>query len=141
MTFWEKERQSAIFTRSAFFILNGNKKMIKIYHNPRCGKSRAALKLLEESGKPYEVINYMKEPLSQEELRDLTGRLGIKAEELVRKKEGIFKEKYKGKELSEDEWIEAMIEHPKLMERAIVVNEETGKAVVARPPERVLEIL
>lgn len=115
--------------------------MIKIYHNPRCGKSRAALKLLQESGHPYEVINYMKEPLSKEELQELIRQLGIKAEDLVRKNESIFKEKFKGKKLSEDEWIEAMIEYPKLMQRAIVVNEESGKAVVARPPERVLEIL
>ncbi len=115
--------------------------MIRIYHNPRCGKSRAALKLLEESGKPFEVINYMKEPLSKDELRELIALLGIRAEELVRKKESIFKEKFKGKKLSDEEWIEAMIEYPKLMERAILVNEENGKAVVARPPERVLEIL
>lgn len=115
--------------------------MNKIYHNPRCGKSRTALKLLQESGQPYEVINYMKEPLSKKELRKLIRRLGIKAEDLVRKNESIFKEKFKGKELSENEWIEAMIEYPKLMQRAIVVNEESGKAVVARPPERVLEIL
>jgi len=85
MMFWKKEGQSAIFTGSAFFKINRVQTMIKIYHNPRCGKSRAALKLLEESGKPHEVINYMKEPLSKEELRDLIGRLGIKAEELVRK--------------------------------------------------------
>jgi len=133
--------QSAIFTSSAFFIINVIQKMIRIYHNPRCGKSRAALKLLEESGKPFEVINYMKDPLSKEELRELIARLGIKAEELVRKKEIIFKEKFKGKELSDEEWIDAMIEYPKLMERAILVNEEIGKGVVARPPERVLEIL
>ncbi len=113
--------------------------MVKIYHNPRCGKSRAALKLVEESGKPFEVINYIKNPLSKEELHALIDLLGITPEELIRKKEKIYKEKFKGRSLSDEEWIEAMREYPQLMERAIVVND--GKAVVARPPEKTLEIL
>lgn len=108
-----------------------------IYHNPRCSKSRQALALVENR-KPL-VIEYMKHPLTEAELKSVVEKLGIKAEELIRKGEAIYKEQYKDKTISEDQWIKAMIKHPELMERPIVVKGK--KALVARPPEKALELL
>ncbi|SHI74458.1 arsenate reductase [Arenibacter nanhaiticus] len=113
--------------------------MIKIYHNPRCSKSREGLKLLENSGKDFQVIKYLEDIPSKEELRTLLNYLSISAENLVRKNEAIWKENFKGKLLSEEEIIDAMIAHPKLIERPIVVNGE--KAVVGRPTEKINDIL
>ena len=113
--------------------------MIQIYHNPRCGKSREAKTLLEEKGIDLEVVEYLKTPLSAEELSSLLKKLNLKAEDLLRKQEAVYKENYKGKSLSEEEWISAMLENPKLIERPIVVN--GNKAVVARPAEKVDEVL
>lgn len=112
--------------------------MLTIYHNPRCRKSRETLALIEESGIDVKIIEYLKDVPSSEELKDLVNKLGISAEKLLRKNEAIFKEQFKGKDLSEDEWIKAMIEHPKLIERPIVVK--GGKAVLGRPPEHVREL-
>ncbi|WP_040497619.1 arsenate reductase (glutaredoxin) [Fulvivirga imtechensis] len=113
--------------------------MLTIYHNPRCSKSRQALQIIEDSGAMVEVVEYLKTPPSNESLRKVIGQLGIKPEELVRKGEAIYKERYKGKKLSDDEWIEAMVENPVLIERPIVIKE--GKAVLGRPPENVKELL
>lgn len=112
---------------------------ITVYHNSRCSKSRCAIELLTEKGKSFEVIEYLKKPLKQEEIADLLKKLGIPAKELIRKNEADFKNNYLGKELSEKEWIEAMVTFPKLIERPIVVN--SNKAVVGRPTERILDIL
>lgn len=112
---------------------------MKIYHNPRCRKSRETLEIIQESGKNPEIVEYLKEVPSKEELKSILKKLGISAEELLRKGEAIFKEKYKGKSLSEDEWIDAMIEHPKLIERPIVIS--GNKALIGRPPEKVKELL
>lgn len=112
---------------------------MKIYHNPRCGKSRQTLQLIEEAGIQPEIIQYIKEPVTVEELKGVLKKLGMKPQELLRTKEAIFKEQFKGKELSDDEWIAAMIEYPKLMERPIVVKGD--KAVLGRPPENVEELL
>lgn len=113
--------------------------MIQIYHNPRCGKSRSALKILEEKGLSFETKFYLKAPPTFDELKVVLSKLSIKPEALLRKGETVFKEQYKGKTLSDDEWIAAMVENPILIERPIVINAE--KAVVGRPPEKVLEIL
>lgn len=112
---------------------------MKIYHNPRCSKSRSALQLLEEKGADVEIVKYLENTPSKLELKDLLQKLGVKAEEIVRKGEKDFKDNFKGKELSDDEWINAFIEYPKLIERPIFVN--GNKAVVGRPPENVLDIL
>lgn len=112
---------------------------ITIYHNPRCRKSREALEILMHSCKNPEIIDYQKTPLNEKELNGLVEKLGIKPLDLIRKGEELFKSKYKGKDLSDKEWIKAMAENPILMERPIVVNED--KAVVARPAEKVNEIL
>lgn len=111
---------------------------MKIYHNPRCRKSRETLKLIEENGKTPEVIEYLKTPPSKVDLTELIRMLGIKPADLIRKGEEEYKTLYKGKTLSDEEWIDAMISHPKLIERPIVV--EGNKAILGRPPENVLEI-
>jgi len=109
-----------------------------IYHNPRCRKSRETLEIIKQNGLEPEIVDYLKEPLSEAQLKEVLAMLKIEAKDLIRKGEAVFKEKYKGKELSEDQWIKAMIENPKLMERPIVVK--GNKAVLGRPPENVKEL-
>jgi arsenate reductase (glutaredoxin) len=89
-------------------------------------------------GKEFTVVEYMRDIPSKEELKELIKLLGIKPEELLRKGEADFKENFKGKSLTDDEWIDAMIAYPKLIERPIVVKD--GKAVIARPTERIDEL-
>ncbi len=113
--------------------------MIKIYHNPRCSKSRQGLALLEESGKEFEVIKYLDNPLSETALKSLIDLLNIAPMELVRKGEAIWKENYKGKELSDTDVVAAMSQHPKLIERPIVVLGK--KAVIGRPLENIEKLL
>lgn len=108
--------------------------MIKIYHNNRCRKSREGLEIIENSGKEFEIVSYLDNPPTIEELNQLIKLLGITPIELVRTNESIWKEKYKNVKLSDDEIIELMAINPKLIERPIVVND--GKAVVGRPPEK-----
>lgn len=113
--------------------------MIKIYHNPRCRKSREGLAFLEKSGKDFEVVKYLEDIPSKEELRSVLSCLGISPEKLVRKNEAIWKENFRGKSLSDEEIIDAMILHPKLIERPIVVN--GTKAVIGRPSDSIHSIL
>ncbi|MCH2231237.1 MAG: arsenate reductase (glutaredoxin) [Crocinitomicaceae bacterium] len=105
----------------------------KIYHNPRCSKSRMALEFLKKEGKDVEIIEYLKEIPSKEELLVVLKKLNLSAESIIRKGESIFKENYKGKNMSEDQWVEAMLKFPKLIERPIVIK--ANRAVVARPTE------
>jgi len=112
---------------------------MKIYHNSRCSKSRSALSILQEKQLDVTVVNYLETPPSVEEIKEILQKLGMIAEDLIRKGEKEFKENYKGKELTEDEWINAMAKYPKLIERPIFVNGD--KAVVGRPPEKVLELI
>ncbi len=112
---------------------------MKIYHNPRCTKSRQGLALLQNSGVDFEIIEYLKTPLTKDELKDLLQKLGIPALELIRKNEAIWKEQFKNKDLTEAELIDAMIEFPKLIERPIVVNGNT--AVIGRPTENISTVL
>ncbi len=113
--------------------------MITIYHNGRCTKSRGALEILQEQGIPHNIRWYLAEPLTAKELRALLKKLGLKASELVRKSEPYYKEQLKEKTLTEAEWLKELVAHPELIERPIV--EADNKAIVARPPERVLELL
>ncbi|MEO1033317.1 MAG: arsenate reductase (glutaredoxin) [Bacteroidota bacterium] len=113
--------------------------MITIYHNPRCRKSREGLALLEGTGQTFEVIKYLDDPLSKTDLEAIIAKLDIKPIELVRKNEAIWKSDYKGKTLSDGAIIEAMVTHPKLIERPIVVN--GNKAVIGRPKELILDII
>lgn len=113
--------------------------MIKIYHNNRCRKSREGLKLLEESGQKFQTVNYLETPPSKQELNTIIKLLNIKPSELVRKNETIWKEQFKGKDLSDDQIIQAMVDFPKLIERPIIINEK--KAVIGRPASKILKIL
>ena len=116
-----------------------NKETIRIYYNPRCSKCRDTAAMVSERGYASELIDYLVTPPSKEELRNLLKKLGMKPLQLVRTGEAIFKEKYAGRTLSDDEWLDAMVAHPILMERPVVVR--GNKAVVARPPEKVLALL
>lgn len=113
--------------------------MIKIYHNPRCSKSRQGLALLESSGKDFDIIKYLDDPITAKQLKAIIALLKIKPIALVRKNEAIWKSEYKGQTLSDEDIINAMIAHPKLIERPIVVN--GTKAVIGRPPESILNII
>jgi arsenate reductase len=113
--------------------------MIKIYHNPRCRKSREGLELLEKSGKDFEIVKYLEDIPSKEELKSIIEYLNISPEKLIRKNEAIWKDNYRGKDLSDDQILHAMIAHPKLIERPIVVNDK--RAVIGRPPEKIKNIL
>lgn len=113
--------------------------MIKIYHNPRCRKSREGLAFLEKLGEDFEVVKYLEDIPTKSELREIIDFLGILPENLVRKSEAIWKEKYKGRLLTDDEILDIMIENPKLIERPIVINGD--RAVIGRPTDRISEIL
>ncbi|MDA1334757.1 MAG: arsenate reductase (glutaredoxin) [bacterium] len=110
-----------------------------IYHNPRCSKSRATFDLLREHNVDVEVIEYLQNPPTEVQLRELLGKLEMEAIDLVRKGESVYKELYSDKEMTEKELIEMMVENPILIERPIVVFGQ--KAVIGRPPENVLEFL
>lgn len=110
-----------------------------IYHNPRCGKSRAALEILKQENQNVEIREYLKVPLNKVELKELVKKLAIKPSELVRTKEKLCKETYKSSEMTSAKWITAMAKHPILMERPIVVK--GNQAVIARPPEKALEVI
>lgn len=112
---------------------------MKIYHNPRCTKSRQTLALIEEKGQEVEIVEYLKNIPSKAELEDVIKKLGITPYQLLRRNEADFKENFKGKDLSDSEWIDAMLQYPKLIERPIVVKDQ--KAVLGRPPENVLDLL
>ena len=111
---------------------------LRIYHNARCSKSRGACELVAEAGAEAEIINYLETPPTRAELEDLLRKLGMRASELLRKDEPVYKEHYADRDLSEAEALDAMLAHPILMERPIVVKGD--RAVVARPPERVKEL-
>ena len=113
--------------------------MIKIYHNTRCRKSREGLAILQDSGEDFEVVHYLENIPSKSELQAVLNLLGISPIALIRKNEAVWKENYKGKTLSDEELIKAMISHPKLIERPIVINGD--KATIGRPPELIKEIL
>jgi arsenate reductase len=113
--------------------------MIKIYHNPRCSKSREALNILEAETTDFTVIKYLDEELNAKELSDIIKLLSIKPIELIRKNESLWKENFKNLTFTDKELIDVMIKNPKLIERPIVVN--GNKAVVGRPPEKILDVI
>ncbi|MFW6246351.1 MAG: ArsC/Spx/MgsR family protein, partial [Tangfeifania sp.] len=113
--------------------------VMKIYHNPRCAKSRAGLKYLAEKGYDIELKKYLTEGLTENELREVIQKTGEKPFDFVRTQEKLFKEEFKGKEFTDDEWIKILVENPRLLKRPIVINGE--KAVLAQPPEAVEVII
>lgn len=113
---------------------------VRIFHNPRCSKSRAAMQLLESNGVNPEVVEYLKQPPSYQELADTLDLLGLEPRALMRTREKAYKDNgLENPDLCREELIRAMTEHPILIERPIVIHD--GKAVVGRPPEKVLDIL
>ncbi|MGU9849773.1 arsenate reductase (glutaredoxin) [Pseudomonas koreensis] len=113
---------------------------LTLYHNPRCSKSRGALELLEARGLTPNVVRYLETPLNAAQIKALLGKLGISARQLLRSGEDEYKMLQLADEsLSEAQLIDAIAQHPKLMERPIL--EVGDKAVIGRPPENVLELL
>ena len=113
--------------------------MIKIYHHPTCSKSAEGLEILENSGKTFEIVDYLDEKLSKEELELILEKLKIRPIDLVRKKEEIWIEELADINLSDDEIIAAIIKYPHLLERPIVLN--GNKAIIGRPPVLIKDIL
>ncbi|RZJ30667.1 MAG: arsenate reductase (glutaredoxin) [Flavobacterium sp.] len=113
--------------------------MITVYHNPRCSKSRECMLFLEETGQPYEIIEYLKETPTVDELKEIIRKLNVKPIAIVRQNEPLWIEKYKDKKLSGDGLIRVLVKNPILIQRPIVVNGD--KAIIARPLEKAAEIL
>ena len=113
---------------------------VKIYHNPRCSKSRQALQIIKDHGIEPRVIEYLKEPLGQDELENIAKRLGLRPKEFVRKNEAEFKDNnLLGKLEKDSDLFEAMVKFPKIIERPIIIS-DLG-AVIGRPPENALKVL
>ena len=111
---------------------------LTVYHNPRCSKSRCALQYLSERKIDFTVVEYLKEPFTKEGIEALLHQLNISPIELIRKNEPEYKENYSLNQITDEQAIEAMLRFPKLIERPIVVKD--GKAIVARPTERIEEL-
>ncbi|MBN2637641.1 MAG: arsenate reductase (glutaredoxin) [Bacteroidales bacterium] len=109
--------------------------MYTIYHNPRCKKSRAGLQYLQDKTNDFKVVEYLKDLLTFDELKDLLVRLNKKPHDMIRSQENIYKQKFKGKNFNDDEWIQIMVENPKLIKRPIVLK--GSKAVWGDPAEEI----
>ncbi len=113
---------------------------VTIYHNPRCSKSRQALQLLRDKGIEPDIVEYLKTPPDKKTLKKLLSMLGMAPRELMRRKEKEYEELgLAGPDVGDDRLLEAMVEHPRLMERPVVVSGD--KAALGRPPEKVLDVL
>jgi arsenate reductase (glutaredoxin) len=112
---------------------------MKIYHNPRCRKSREGLAYLENKSSDFEIVQYLSDSLSEDDLREILLKLNVKPQELVRTQEEYFKKNLKGKDFTDDEWVKIIVENPKLLQRPIVVSKT--KAVLAQPPEEIDKLL
>jgi len=121
------------------YIKKRHQNNMKIYHNPRCSKSREGLKYLEEKGFDIEVIDYMKNGITPREIKDFLNKSGLNVTDIIRTNEELFKEQYKGKEFSTDEWISILVENPKLIQRPLVIK--GSHAVLARPVEEIQKLI
>lgn len=117
----------------------GKKEQLVVYHNTRCSKSREACSILQEKGIAYDTLEYLKTPLSVEDIKGLLKKLELHAEELVRKKEPLFLEKFASKKYTELQWIKILHENPILIERPILVK--GNKAIIGRPIEKITAFL
>lgn len=113
--------------------------MIQFYHNPRCRKSRETLQLIHSKGIEPEIVEYLDQVPTRGEIKNILDKLGLKAEDLVRKNEALYKNKFKNQEFTEDEWVRILSDNPRLIERPILINDD--RAALGRPPENVLSIL
>ena len=121
------------------YIKKRHQNILKIYHNPRCSKSRECLKYLEERGLEVEVMDYMKNGISAHEIKDFLSKSGLKITDIIRIAEDLYKEQFKGKEFTDDEWIGILVENPKLIQRPLVIK--GTHAVLARPVEEIQKLL
>jgi arsenate reductase len=113
---------------------------VKMYHNPRCSKSRQTLQLLQENGIEPDVVEYLKTPPDKNTLKKILKQLGLSPRDVMRRKENEYKDNHlDDPSLTDDQLIDAMLKHPKLIERPIVVTDKG--AAIGRPPENVLEVL
>jgi arsenate reductase (glutaredoxin) len=115
------------------------KHTITVYHNPRCGKSRAALEILAKHGVEPVVVEYLKNPPTKDDLRAILKKLGMTAGQIVRRGEEIYRQKFSGKAMSDEQWLDALVQYPVLIERPIVIKDDRG--LIGRPPEKVSELL
>jgi arsenate reductase (glutaredoxin) len=114
-------------------------KKVALFYNPRCSKCREAYSLLNEKGCEVEIIEYLKDAPTEKELKEVLRKLGLKAQDLLRKKEPLFAEKYIDRKLTNAQWIKVMCKNPILIERPVAIY--GSKAVIGKPVERVVEIL
>lgn len=112
--------------------------MLKIYHNPKCRKSRDGLEYLKGKTNDLEIIEYLKKGLTKDDLKEILLKSNLKPIDLIRKQEDIFKKELKGKNFTDEEWITIILENPKLLQRPIVVGKH--KAVLAQPAEKAGEV-
>lgn len=113
--------------------------MIRIYHNPKCRKSRAGLQYLQERGIEFSTVDYLNHPLKEKELEKLLVKLNVKPEEIVRKQEEFYRKNLRGKQFNHHEWIRILVENPRLISRPII--ERDYKAVIGDPVENIEEFL
>ena len=111
---------------------------MKIYHNPRCSKSRETLQLIKDAGIEVEIVEYLKAIPTAEDLKMILMKLNLKPTDILRKGEAVYKEKFKNSDFNDDEWIKVMLEYPKLIERPIVMK--GNKAILGRPPQNVIDL-
>jgi arsenate reductase (glutaredoxin) len=113
--------------------------MLKIYHNPRCRKSREGLEYLKSKTTDFEVVEYLKDGLSADMLKEILLKTNLKPSDLIRTQEQIYKKELKGKTFTDEEWIDIIVENPKLLQRPIIVAKQ--KAVFAQPAEKINEVI
>lgn len=114
-------------------------KGLTIYHNKNCSKSRATLELIEESGVPFTVVDYLSTPFTKREFKTILKNLDLPIKNIIRRNESLYKTKFATKHLSDNEWIDVLIKNPILIERPIVTK--GNRAIIGRPPENVLSLL
>ncbi len=113
--------------------------MLKIYHNPRCRKSRAGLQYLRERTTGFEIIDYIKDGITVEEIREILLKMNVSPKDLVRTQEELYKKELKGKQFTNEEWISILCENPKLIRRPVVVGKH--KAIIGDPPDELEKLL
>ena len=121
------------------YIKKRHQNNMKIYHNPRCSKSREGLKYLEEKGFDIEVIDYLKNGISAREIKEFLSKSGLKVTDIIRTNEGLYKSQFKWKEFTKDEWITILVENPKLIQRPLVIK--GAHAVLANPVEEIQKLM
>lgn len=112
---------------------------MKIYHNPVCSKSCGALEIMLQNGIKPQVVEYLQNEPTKEELTGILNMLNMKPADIVRRNEPVFQSKCLGQHFTDEEWIDILLQHPELIERPIIIKD--GRAIIARPVERVLELL